>query len=256
MTPNPEPQPNRSLPQMPEPDDGGRPARARGPSCQCRGPPGRGTSPPRAPVLVGMELVAMTAVVPAEPDWILEQSPSPNGFVDMFPTVSLERFLAEPESDEPGLVDGIGLRAIGTNILGGPPKSLKTLLMSHLALCVSSIEDGEPVPFLDLPITGGGPVLFVEEEGGRQPFRRRISRQQAGLGVTGAIEFLMHAGVRLDGDRASSDCWQPLVRSNPPLWSSTRSRSSIRATRTSPRPWPRSCAGSARSRPRSRPASS
>jgi hypothetical protein len=121
-----------------------------------------------------------------------------------YPTVPLSRFVAEPEPAFPMLVEGIGLPAVGSVMLGGPPKSLKTLLMTQLALCVSSCdEDDDWLPFLDFPIARGGPVLFVEEEGGRAPLRRRIERQRVALGADDpAIEFLLFAGVRLD-DAAS-----------------------------------------------------
>jgi hypothetical protein len=105
----------------------------------------------------------------------------------------------EPESDVDMLVEPLGLAAISTNIVGGPPKSLKTLAMTQLALCVSTVDDeGHWLPFLDYPITRGGSVLFIEEEGGRHPLRRRVERQAAGLGAAPAIEFILFAGIRLD----------------------------------------------------------
>ena len=100
------------------------------------------------------------------------------------------------------LVEGIGLPTIGTAILAGPPKSLKTLLMMQLAICASSLdEDDEWLPFLDFPIARGGPVLFVEEEGGRAPYKRRIGRQIAGLGaLSPTIELCLFQSIRLDND--------------------------------------------------------
>jgi hypothetical protein len=118
-----------------------------------------------------------------------------------YPTVSLARFVTEQEPAFPMLVEGLGLPAVGSVMLGGPPKSLKTLAMTQLALCVSSNdEDGDPLPFLDFAIDRGGPVLFVEEEGGRAPLRRRIERQRAALGADPAIELLLFAGLRLDNE--------------------------------------------------------
>jgi hypothetical protein len=125
----------------------------------------------------------------------------PRDVLPSYPTVSLTSFVSEPEPEFPMLVGGIGLAAVGTFMLGGPPKSLKTLLMTQLAVCASTCDDdGDWLPFLDFPIERGGPVLFVEEEGGRAPLRRRLERQRAALGADPAIEFLLFAGVRLDND--------------------------------------------------------
>ena len=121
-----------------------------------------------------------------------------------YPTVSLSRFVTEAEPEFPMLVAGLGLPAVGSVMLGGPPKSLKTLFMTQLSLCVSSLDDDdEPLPFLDLPVSRGGVVLFVEEEGGRAPLRRRIERQRSALNLRvddPALEFLLFAGVALDND--------------------------------------------------------
>jgi hypothetical protein len=123
---------------------------------------------------------------------------------DSYATTSIDSFLAEPDPDNPSLVDGLGIPAVGTTILAGPPKSLKTLLASQLALCVSTLEDGREdgdwMPFLDLPVPCGGVVLFVEEEGGRNPLRRRIERQRVGLGASPSIEFLLFNQIRLDAE--------------------------------------------------------
>jgi hypothetical protein len=136
-----------------------------------------------------------------EPAGLVPMSTNGAAPASAYETVSLERFVTEPEPEFPMLLDGLGLPATGTIMLGGPPKSLKTLLMTHLSLCVSSVdEDDDWLPFLDYPIARGGPVLFVEEEGGRAPLRRRVERQRAGLGVDPAIEFLLFAGIRLDNE--------------------------------------------------------
>lgn len=116
-----------------------------------------------------------------------------------YPTTSIDAFLREPEPDVDMLVEGLGLAAVSSNILAGPPKSLKTLGALQLGLCVSTVdEEGNWLPFLGYPIARGGPVLFIEEEGGRHPLRRRLERQAAGLGATPAIEFVLFAGIRLD----------------------------------------------------------
>lgn len=160
----------------------------------------------------------------------------------MYPTVSLSAFVAEPEPAFPMLVEGLGLPAVGSVMLGGPPKSLKTLLMTQLAVCVSSVdEDDDWLPFLDFPIAHGGPVLFVEEEGGRAPLRRRIELQLVGLGADDpAIEFLLFAGTRLDSEASFRRLHATVHDLGPALVVSTRSRSSTARTRTSLRRWRRS----------------
>jgi len=135
-----------------------------------------------------------------------------------YPTVSFRQFATEPEPAFPMLLEGLGLPAVGSVMVGGPPKSLKTLAMTQLALCVSSRdEDGDPLPFLDFPIERGGRVLFVEEEGGRAPLRRRIERQRAALGADPAIELLLFAGVRLDDERSFRRLHGTVVALSPAL---------------------------------------
>jgi hypothetical protein len=136
----------------------------------------------------------------------------PRAVESRYETVSLDRFLAEPEPECPMLVAGLGLPSVGTIVLGGPPKSLKTLFMTQLALCTSSLDDEDDwLPFLDFPIERGGPVVFVEEEGGRSPLRRRIDRQREALGAKPSIEFLLFAGVRIDNDASMARLTQTAI---------------------------------------------
>lgn len=110
--------------------------------------------------------------------------------------VSASDLLCERGDRSSYLVDRL-IPATGVTLLGGPPKSYKTLLTLQIAVSVAS---GRPA-VIGRVISRGGPVLFIEEEGGRTNFRNRLDAVLAAAEVAPSdadLYFALHQGVRLD----------------------------------------------------------
>jgi KaiC/GvpD/RAD55 family RecA-like ATPase len=113
-------------------------------------------------------------------------------------SVTAAALVAEPAPLFDALVERL-FPAIGVTLVAGDPKSMKTMLALELALAVASPTVGS---VFGLPIVRHGPVIFVEEEGGRRKLAERTAMQAAGLDVPVPedLHFVLHQGVRLDTD--------------------------------------------------------
>ena len=87
------------------------------------------------------------------------------------------------------------------SIVYGDGESGKTMLAILLSVLVSS---GESLPDLGLEVRHRGPVMFLDWEGTRHVFARRVRRLCKGLGLKAAIQYVpCRVPLALDFDRIS-----------------------------------------------------
>jgi RecA-family ATPase len=112
-------------------------------------------------------------------------------------TFPLSKLLSAPEEPIPYLADGL-LVAAANGFIGGEPKSLKSWVALHLALCLSL---GIPI-FGRYQVPQRGRVLFISEEDGERRVRSRIRKLLKGLGTVqpedGFFRYSIKAGVMFD----------------------------------------------------------
>lgn len=109
----------------------------------------------------------------------------------------LSHLLSVPDEPVPFLVERLLVQG-ANGFIGGEPKSLKSWVALHIALCLSlgvSIFGRYSVP---KPVR----VLLISEEDGERRVRRRIRKLLAGLGMNapedGFFRYAIKAGVLLD----------------------------------------------------------
>lgn len=83
----------------------------------------------------------------------------------------------------------------GATLFNGSPKSSKSMLALHLAICVASGN-----PFLGLFPVKQGRVLYIDEENGHREIKDRCLRLMKGMNIKIAnIDFMIHNNIKLDG---------------------------------------------------------
>ena len=111
--------------------------------------------------------------------------------------VSAPEFLAEDERvGSEQLIEGL-LPPTGVAVIASPPKSAKTVLAFQVGLAVAARSAG----VLGRRIGRHGPVLIIEEEGGRDRLRDRLRRQVTALELEDApadLHFALFEKVRID----------------------------------------------------------
>lgn len=130
-------------------------------------------------------------------------------------TLTAVDLLGEPEPIRGDGLAGELIPAVGLFLIGGDPKSFKTMLGLQLAICVAQPRVAE---FLGHPVRHG-PVLFIEEEGSRHKLRERIGMMCRGLGVEPPEDLYLslHRGVRLDVQASAQSLYETAQSLRPAL---------------------------------------
>ena len=159
---------------------------------------------------------AVTPIDDGQPLGPLGHSPSPNGAApeDEAPpfALPLEDFIAARDDTRParlGTPDDNVLPTAGLALLASLPGKGKTTLAVDLAFHLAS-----GVEWLGIPVPGPARVLLIENEGPREPFRRKLEAKAKAWPhpIDGAIHIhVMHWGrFTLDDEHILTDL-QPAI---------------------------------------------